>query len=89
VNARFWLFLNLVGFTGSVFSQRVENLPIAFPPLAPPLYVSGTFGELRNNHFHAGVDLRTNEEIGKPVYAVNDGFVSRVKVSPVGYGLAV
>lgn len=89
VNARFWLFLHLVGFTGTLFSQRVDNLPIAYPPLDPPLYVSGTFGELRNNHFHAGIDLRTNEEIGKPVYAVNDGFVSRVKVSPVGYGLAV
>ena len=89
MRARFLPFL-VAGWTAvSLWGQSPHNRPIAFPPLTPPLYVSGTFGELRNNHFHAGIDLRTNEVVGKPVFAVQDGFVSRIKVSPIGYGLAI
>ena len=54
-----------------------------------PVYLSATFGELRNNAFHAGVDIKTGGEIGKKVYAVADGYVSRIGVSPWGYGNAV
>lgn len=59
------------------------------PPLEIPLSVSGNFMELRGDHFHAGVDLRTNGVEGLPVKAVADGHVSRIKVSPWGYGLAL
>ncbi len=58
-------------------------------PLKIPLYLSGTFGELRSNHFHAGIDIKTNQQQGLPVYAAADGFVSRIKVSPWGYGKAL
>ena len=44
------------------------------PPLEIPLRYSGTYGELRPNHFHAGVDLKTQGREGFPVYAVEDGF---------------
>lgn len=57
------------------------------PPLRGPLLVTGTFGELRSDHFHGGLDFRA--KVGTPVYAVNDGYVSRVKVSGGGYGQAV
>lgn len=57
------------------------------PPLHRTLYLSGNFGELRNNHFHSGLDIKAQS--GTPVYAVEDGFVSRISVSPYGYGLAV
>ena len=50
-------------------------------PLAIPINVSGTFGELRTNHFHSGLDIRTNEQEGLPVYATADGYVARIKVS--------
>lgn len=56
-------------------------------PLRAPLLVTGTFGELRSDHFHAGLDFRA--PTNTPVYAVADGFVSRVLVSPGGYGQAV
>lgn len=58
-------------------------------PMDLPVHASGTFGELRTNHFHAGLDFRTKQKTGFPVYAVADGFVSRIRVSAYGYGTAL
>lgn len=58
-------------------------------PLDIPLLTSGTFGELRTNHFHSGIDLRTQRKVGLPVYAAADGYVSRIKISTYGYGKAI
>ena len=55
-------------------------------PLDIPLYLSGTFGELRSNHFHSGIDIKTQGVQGKKVLAIADGYVSRIKVSGSGYG---
>ncbi len=68
-----------------VFSQPFQMVP----PLDPPLFLSGNYGELRSTHFHAGIDIKTNGSIGKPVYAVQSGYVSRLKVQSGGYGHAV
>ena len=72
-----------------IFSQ--ENYPQdAFQsPLAIPLDISGSFGELRSNHFHSGLDFKTAGKEGLPVYATADGYVSRIKISPFGYGKAL
>mgnify|MGYP006273722467 CR=1 FL=1 len=59
------------------------------PPLNIPLYLTGTFGELRPGHFHAGIDFKTQEEIGKPVFSIEEGYVARVKVQENGYGKAL
>lgn len=58
-------------------------------PLRIPLYLSGVFGECRATHFHAGMDIKTNGMEGLPVQAIGDGYVSRIKVSAYGYGLAL
>lgn len=58
-------------------------------PLDIPLNLSGNFGELRTNHFHAGIDIKTNQQEGLKIYAPADGYISRIKVSPVGYGYAL
>jgi hypothetical protein len=58
-------------------------------PLDIPLNLSGNFGELRTNHFHAGLDIKTNQQEGLNLYAIADGYVSRIKVSPFGYGYAL
>src|SRR5690554_5254800 len=58
-------------------------------PIKIPLLVSGSFGELRSNHFHAGTDFSANYKIGDPVYAPADGVVNRIKVSTFGYGKAL
>lgn len=57
-------------------------------PLKPgqPGSLAGTMGELRNTHFHTGIDIRTNNEIGWPVLASKSGYISRASVSPSGYG---
>jgi len=51
--------------------------------------LSGGFGDLRKNHFHTGLDLRTGGAIGAPVYAIADGWIYRLKLSPYGFGKAV
>lgn len=58
-------------------------------PLDIPLILSGTFGELRNNHFHAGIDIKTQGRVGLPVKASADGYISRIKIQEFGYGKAV
>ncbi len=58
-------------------------------PVKIPISLSGTFGELRSNHFHAGIDIRTESVEGHKVVVVGDGWISRIKVSPVGYGKAI
>ncbi len=51
--------------------------------------MSGSFAELRKNHFHTGIDLRVGGKVGIPIYAVESGYVSRIKVSAGGYGNVV
>jgi hypothetical protein len=58
-------------------------------PLDIPMQLSGNFGELRPNHFHAGFDLKTNQKEGLNVYAVADGYVSRIKISTFGNGKCI
>ena len=59
-------------------------------PLDIDLRLSGTFGELRSNHFHAGIDLKSpNGQVGTPVLAAADGFIHRIKVKGGGYGQAL
>ena len=53
------------------------------------MLLSGTFGELRNNHFHAGIDIKTEGVEGQEVRAIADGYVSRIKVSTWGYGKVI
>ena len=75
------------------------SVPMALPaqeksvnfisPFDFPLLLSGNFGELRANHFHGGVDFKTQGVVGKPIRCIADGYISRVTVTPGGYGQAV
>ena len=58
-------------------------------PLDKPLSMSANFGEIRSNHFHSGIDLRVGGVSGANVYAIDSGYVSRVYVSPTGFGKAL
>lgn len=58
-------------------------------PLEVPLILSGTFGELRTNHFHGGLDIKTQQREGLNVVGIADGYVSRIKVAHWGYGKAL
>jgi hypothetical protein len=82
-----FLILCSLMLTLSVFSQYEDADYIA--PLDIPLYLSGNFGELRRNHFHTGLDIKTQGVEGFEVRAIEEGVVSRIKVSPYGYGKAI
>lgn len=72
-------------------SQTIKNIPQDYfiNPLDIDLKLSGTFGELRSNHFHSGLDIKTNQRTGAPVFAVASGYVSRIKIERYGYGKAI
>ena len=80
----FFLFLSI-----STFSQVEYPKDYFRPPLDIPMQLSGNFGELRPNHFHAGFDLKTQQKEGLNVYAVADGYISRIKISTFGNGKAI
>ena len=84
---RFSLFILL--FSGSIFAQIDYPKDYFRSPLDIPMQLSGNFGELRPNHFHAGFDLKTLQKEGLNVYAVADGYVSRIKISTFGNGKAI
>ncbi|WP_207512128.1 M23 family metallopeptidase [Longitalea luteola] len=58
-------------------------------PLAIPMRLAGNFGELRPNHYHMGFDVKTNARENLPVYAAADGYISRIKIEPYGFGRAI
>ncbi len=80
-----FIFSFLILFPLNGIAQKQQFIsPLKLPPA-----LNANFGELRNNHFHAGLDYKTNRKPNKPIYAVADGWVSRISVSPRGYGLAL
>ena len=72
-----------------LFSNFLSAQVQFLDPLNIPMYLSGSFAELRSNHFHSGMDIKTNEKEGLAVFAVQDGWVSRIKVSTWGFGHAI
>ncbi|MFP4042392.1 MAG: M23 family metallopeptidase, partial [Bacteroidales bacterium] len=65
-------------------SKSSLNIPVDIP-----VYLSGNFGELRSGHLHAGIDIKTNGRSGYKINAIQDGYVSRIKISEGGYGKAL
>jgi murein DD-endopeptidase MepM/ murein hydrolase activator NlpD len=77
-----------------LFAQTQEtqdNYPQGYfrNPLDIPISLAGNFAECRPNHFHTGLDLKTNEKENLKVYAASDGYVSRISISHSGYGNAI
>jgi len=82
--------LSLFLFLG-VFAYGQDDFPTDYfsNPLDINLVLAGNFGEMRANHFHSGLDLKTEQREGLPVYAPADGYVSRINVQHYGYGKAL
>jgi len=83
-----FLFIFLIFYT-PIFSQTNYPKDYFRSPLDIPMQLSGNFGELRPNHFHAGLDFKTQQREGLSIYAVADGYISRIKISTYGYGKAI
>lgn len=79
----------LLFFGGYAFGQNDIPTDYFSNPLDINLVLSGNFGEMRANHFHSGLDLKTEQREGLPVYAPADGYVSRINVQHYGYGKAL
>lgn len=75
----------------SLIVSGQENYPKDYfrSPMDIPIILAGTFGELRSNHFHSGIDIKTKQREGLPIYGIADGSVTRIKVSHWGYGKAL
>tara|TARA_Y100000766_G_scaffold285412_1_gene308705 strand:+ start:13339 stop:15051 length:1713 start_codon:yes stop_codon:yes gene_type:complete len=85
-------FLSIIFVTSFFFLFGQEKIyPINYfqSPMDIPLFLSGNFGELRTNHFHAGIDIKTQGIEGKKIFASADGFISRIKIQHDGYGKAI
>ena len=78
------LFISQFSFSQSPYPQDYFR-----NPLDVTLVLSGTFAELRSNHFHSGLDIKTQQRTGLNVYAAAEGYVSRIKISHFGYGKAL
>jgi len=83
------LFIIMVMFSTSLIAQNNYPQNYFMNPLDIPITLAGTFGEIRSNHFHTGLDIRTDGKDGLVVRASADGYVSRINVSPYGYGNAL
>src|SRR5690606_13337410 len=79
----------LLLITQGIFAQLQVPTDYFTNPLDVNLILSGTFGELRSNHFHSGLDIKTQQREGVNVLAAANGYVSRINVQHYGYGKAL
>src|ERR1043165_8542661 len=79
----FILFLHLILSAQSYPKYYFRN------PLGIPMQLTGNFGELRSNHWHMGLDIRTNEKENQPVYAAAEGYIAKVRIEPFGFGRSI
>ena len=87
------LFCVLLFHCGFASAQLFQ--PGAYPrnefrnPLDIPISLAADFGELRSNHYHMGLDIRTDHRENLPVYATADGYIYHIKIEPFGFGQAI
>jgi len=87
----FYIILTVIIAVNSTFASGKKPFPKNDfgLPFAGSNEIIGTYCELRPNHFHGGLDIRTGGVIGRPVLSVGDGYVSRINISTIGYGKAI
>ncbi len=90
-----YIFCLLLLLTPNIATAQTFFAPKSYPtnffapPVRIPLSLAGNFGECRPNHFHSGLDVRTNKVENIPLYAIADGYISRVKIEAGGFGNAL
>src|SRR5664279_3746702 len=75
--------------SGQLFPSEDYPGNIFRDPLNIPIRLAANFGELRANHYHMGLDIRTEHRENLPVYAAADGYIYRIKIEPFGFGQAI
>lgn len=85
-----FIVIFFLSFNGIIIAAaQTFNIGDFSKPMQLPFNLAGTFGEPRPDHFHSGIDIKTNGVEGAPVIAIAAGFISRIRVSPYGYGKAI
>ncbi len=84
-----FLLLNSSALVAQIFPPASYPQGYFRDPLEIPIRLAGNFGELRPNHYHMGLDIKTNARENLPVYAAADGYISRIKIEPYGFGRAI
>lgn len=85
------LFIVLSGLLLLIIVIYFYTVPVPYyrSPLDASTAIAGTFGEVRKDHFHLGLDIRTGGKENLPVYSMSDGFIYRASIQPDGYGKAL
>ena len=81
-------FLVLIFISISLFESNSQEILFPVNPNNQN-FLSGNLGELRGDHFHMGIDIKTFGRINEPIYAADDGYVERIFISGTGYGKAI
>ena len=81
------ILLIILSFSFTLFAQDYDKSYFR-SPVNIPIKLVGNFGEIRPNHFHSGIDIKVPFS-GVYLYAAADGYVSRIRKSPGGYGNAL
>ena len=86
-----WMIGLVVSFSANAQPSGKTDYPTGYfrNPLAIAMDLSGNFGELRPNHYHMGLDLKTLQRENLPVYAAAEGYIARIKIEPGGFGRAI
>jgi murein DD-endopeptidase MepM/ murein hydrolase activator NlpD len=58
-------------------------------PVKAKIGIAANFGELRPNHYHMGLDVKTDQKQNVPVIAAADGYIAKVKIEPYGFGRCI
>src|ERR1044072_1686231 len=85
----FFILIFTVCCFPKIHAQKIYPQNYFRNPLNIPIQLASNFGELRTNHFHMGLDIRTQSRENLPVFAAADGYVSRIKIEKYGYGKAI
>jgi len=81
------IIISVLLFNASYYNPRDKSIFIS--PVKIPLLLSSNFGELRVDHFHSGLDIKTQGVTGQKVVATANGYIYRISISPVGFGRAL
>lgn len=73
----------------TIFPEHPKDRNLFIPPVKIPLAFSANFGELRSDHFHSGMDIKTQGVTGKEIVAAASGYIYRISISPGGFGKAL
>ena len=88
---RIYLLIGCILLVTNASAQKAKQYPQGYfrNPLDIPILLAGNFGECRPNHFHSGLDIKTQGKENMPVYAAADGYISRIKMEKGGFGHAL